>query len=86
MRQSNNYQFTLPVVNGKIQDVDGELVQLRLNCQTDNFFDRESLSPSGFRWVVDLKFRGPRFRRPYTSPRDTAYAVDVYVRRRRECV
>ena len=67
-RTSRNYRFTLPVVHGVIQV-----------CRAEN-----ALVEKDTRLVVDLKYRGPRFGRHYTTSPDCAYAVDVYLRERRE--
>jgi hypothetical protein len=78
-RTSRNYRFTLPVVHGVIQDPQHRLAQLRLVCRAEN-----ALVEKDTRLVVDLKYRGPRFGRHYTTSPDCAYAVDVYLRERRE--
>lgn len=78
-RTSQNYRFTLPVVHGVIQDPQQRLSQLRLACRAEN-----ALAEKDTRTVVDLKYRGPRIGRRYTTVADCAYAVDVYLRERRE--
>ena len=87
MRTSTNYQFTLPVVRGVIQDPQNTLGRLQYACIAENQRRRVRVGPPcPTRWVVDLKYRGPRGGRPYTTPREAAYAVDVYKRLRREWV
>ena len=83
MRTSTNYRFTLPVVNGVIQDPEHTLDRLRAICAFEN---RGWQCQVGRRWVVDLKYRGPRCGQHYNTPRDAAYAVDVYRRLRQEWV
>ena len=78
MRTSQNYLFTLPVVHGVIQDPQQRLPQLRLECRAEN-----ALIAKDTRFVVDLKYRGPRCGQHYNTPRDAADAVDVYLRERR---
>ena len=78
-RTSQNYLFTLPVINGVIQDPQQRLSQLRFECRAEN-----ALVEKDTRTVVDLKYRGPRCGRRYTTLADCAYAVDVYRRERRD--
>ena len=75
-QRSLNYQFTLPVDNGQIQDR-ALLDTLRQRVATLN-------TEPTHRYVIDLKWRGPRHGDPYNTSREHAYAVDVYLRRRRE--
>ena len=95
VRNSKWYQVTLPVVNGVIQDSQNILGQLRNDCVCSNQRRAEAvaiirassrIAPAieTVRWVVDLKYRGPRLGRRYTTLRDCAYAVDVYKRLRQE--
>ena len=87
MSRSQNYQFTLPVVQGVIQDPQGLLRRLQSACHTENQRARLADGPTRpTRWVVDLKYRGPRCGHYYNTPRDAAYAVDIYRRARREWV
>jgi len=92
------YRFTLPVVQGYIQD-DGRLAKLRYAVAFDNgtmygWRMAKNSSPwhatvdnnKGYqlRYVVDLKWRGPRYGRSHDTLRGNARAVDVYVRLRRD--
>lgn len=82
MRVSKGYRLTLPVINGEIQDTNEDLARLRREVR--QFNARRNRGVTRYRRVIDLKWRGPRMGRPYTTPRDVAYAVDVYDRQRRE--
>ena len=88
MRTSTNYQFTLPVVRGVIQDPQNTLGRLQYACIAENQRRRVRIIGPCWpgRWVVDLKYRGPRCGQHYNTPRDAAYAVDVYQRLRQEWV
>lgn len=79
--RSTYYQFTLPVVNGEIQDSNGELAQLRYAVRQSNARRIRGLSRR--RHVLDLKYRGPRLGNRYNTPRAVAYAADVYLYWRR---
>jgi hypothetical protein len=86
MSRSQHYQYTLPVVDGVIQDPQQTLTQLRAQCRADNQQQRRAYGRmrGPTRWVIELKYRGPRCGQPYNTPKDAAYAVDVYKRLRRE--
>lgn len=79
--RSTYYQFTLPVVNGEIQDPNGELAQLRCAVRQSNARRIRGLSRR--RHVLDLKYRGPRLGNRYNTPRDAAHSADVYLYWRR---
>ena len=87
--RTENYRFTLPVVHGIIQD-DGRLDTLRQRVAYDN--GKRSRARRTWptptlerrRYVVDLKYRGPRHGSFHRTPVWAAYAVDVYVRLRRD--
>jgi hypothetical protein len=76
MRYSPSYQLTLPVINGGIVDPDGDLARIRLWVRQSNAL---RVPGSARRQIINLKYRGPRVGNRYNTPRDTAYAVDVYV-------
>jgi len=87
MRNSKDYKVTLPVVNGVIQDPQDVIGQLRKDCVTYNWYLRALRGRNAefdSRFVIDLKYRGPRMGNYYTTLRDCAYAVDVYQRLRKE--
>lgn len=89
MRNSKDYKVTLPVVNGVIQDPQDVIDQLRKDCATNNQHLRalrvmSTNAEFDSRFVIDLKYRGPRMGNYYTTLRDCAYAVDVYQRLRKE--
>ena len=72
-------QLAAPVGDGQWDEAGHRLAQLRLVCRAENaLVEKDTLL------VVDLKYRGPRFGRHYTTSPDCAYAVDVYLRERRE--
>jgi hypothetical protein len=75
MLRSEYFQFTLPVVNGQIQQR-AAVDALRDVCAFKNASARRA--GVKIRWAVDFKYRGPRFGARYMSPKQTAYAVDVY--------
>lgn len=87
--RTENYRFTLPVVHGIIQD-DGRLDTLRQRVADDNGKRSRARrtwptpTPERRRFVIDLKWRGPRHGSYYNTPRQYACAVDVYVRLRRD--
>lgn len=84
--RSTSYCFTLPVVNGDIQD-DGRLDALYDEIATTNAdirLDTRCRHQRRYRVVIDLKWRGPRHGQRYDSPRQYAHAVDVYARARSE--
>jgi len=79
-QRSRNYQFTLPVQAGEILDDQvGRLAQLRATVRSINAPRRQARQG---RFVIDLKWRGPRYGARYTTARQHARAVDVYVRLR----
>lgn len=77
-RTSENYKFTLAVQEGEILDPLECLSAARTFTRRANVL----IGTGAVRLVVDLKFRGPRLGNEYRTPRDAAYAVDVYLRRR----
>lgn len=82
-QRSQSYQFTLPVSHGEILDEQvGRLEQLRDTVRSMNAL---GATDSHSRFVIDLKWRGPRYGH-YTTARRHARAVDVYVRLRRDWV
>jgi len=92
-QRSANYRYTLSVVDGQIQDT-GHLEMLRQIIATRNADMRRNGTGARvhrsyheqLRYVIDLKWRGPRHGRYYTTLRQHARAVDVYVRLRRDWV
>lgn len=89
MERTPSYRFTLPVAQGIIQD-DGQLDSLREDvAMVNRTFSRVAAylpdgSPLRRRYVVDLKYRGPRHGSFHRTPVWAAHAVDVYVRLRRD--
>jgi len=89
-QRSQNYQFTLPVSQGEILDDQvGRLAQLRATVRSINALGAIESEYSRYgiadrRFVIDLKWRGPRYGARYTTARQHARAVDVYVRLRRD--
>jgi len=87
VQRSQSYQFTLPVSQGEILDDQvGRLAQLSATVRSINAL---GATEANRRYVIDLKWRGPRDGRTidgrhYTTARQDARAVDVYVRRRRD--
>jgi len=83
-QRSESYQFTLPVSQGEILDDQvGRLAQLRATVRSINALN--AFTSADCRFVIDLKWRASRASvRPYTTARQHARAVDVYVRLRLE--
>ena len=80
------------MAQAQILDVEGVLASLRAECVAmnahANAFDRLAAARgqrvTRRRWVIDLKYRGPRHGDRYTTPRWASTHVDVYRRLRRE--
>jgi hypothetical protein len=87
-RRSHTYRFTLPVIGGVIWDTHGRLDTLRAVVSGDNALLRRTrivtIVPQTVthRYVIDLKYRGPRRGARYNTPKQYATAVDVYLRLR----
>lgn len=82
-QRSQSYQFTLPVSQGEILDDQvGRLAQLRATVRSINALN--CFTSTDCRFVIDLKWRGPRYGARYTTTRQHARAVDVYVRLRED--
>jgi len=82
--RSEYYRFTLPVVEGEIHDPAQALATLRATVRQWNANRRAIGGEDSPRLYLQVKYRGPRMGQRYNTPRDAAYAADVYLNRRRD--